>query len=142
MFTGEYRHSVDAKGRVAVPARFRGQFEGGAFVTRWLDACLALFPRAAWEAFAAKAADLPVTDASARTFQRFFFSSTFPVDLDGQGRVLLPAGLREWAGLESEAAVVGARDHVELWAPERWAEYSGEMNSPEVLAGHLQGLGI
>ena len=142
MFTGEYRHSVDAKGRVAVPARFRSQLAGSAKVTRWLDACLALFPSADWEAFSAKVADLPVTDASARTFQRFFFSSTFDVEPDAQGRVLLPQGLREWAGLESEVVVVGARDHVELWEPRRWDAYSSEMYSPDVLATHLQGLGI
>ena len=142
MFTGEYRHSVDAKGRMAVPARFRGQLAGGAFVTRWMDACLALFPRAAWEAFAEKVAGLPATDADARTFQRFFFSSTFETGIDGQGRVLLPASLREWAGLENEVAVVGARDHIELWEPRRWDEYSASMNAPEVLNEHLQGLGI
>jgi MraZ protein len=142
VFTGEYRHTVDAKGRVAVPARFRTQLVGGAFVTRWIDACLAVFPREAWDALATKVAGLPVTDASARTFSRFIFSGAFEVEPDRQGRILVPANLREWADLGGDAVVVGSRDHVELWSPARWEEYSAGMTSPEVLAEHLQGLGI
>ncbi len=142
MFTGEYRHSVDGKGRVAVPARFRGQLADGAFVTRWIDECLGIFPREAWDAFAAKVAALPVTNASARTFSRFVFSGAFEIELDRQGRLVVPANLRDWAGLEGEAVVVGSRDHIELWAPDRWARYSAAMTSPDVLAEHLQDLGI
>jgi MraZ protein len=142
VFTGEYRHTVDAKGRIAVPARFRVQLAGGAFVSRWIDACLAIFPRDAWDSLAARVASLPVTDASARTFSRFVFSGAFEVEVDRQGRVLVPANLRDWAELRGEAVVVGSRDHVELWSPDRWAAYSDAMNSPEVLAEHLQGLGI
>ena len=142
MFTGEYRHSVDGKGRVAVPARFRTQLVGGAFVARWIDECLGIFPREAWDAFAAKVAALPVTNASARTFSRFIFSGAFEVELDAQGRVVVPQGLREWAGLGTEAVVVGSRDHIELWEPDRWARYSAAMTSPDVLAEHLQDLGI
>ena len=142
MFTGEYRHSLDAKGRVAVPSRFRADLRGGAFLSRWIDLCLGLFPRDAWDTLAGKVAALPVTDAGARTFSRFLFASAYEVELDGQGRVVVPAGLREWAGLDGDVVVVGARDHVELWAPARWAEYSADMTSPDVLAEHLQGLGI
>ena len=142
MFTGEYRHTVDAKGRVAIPARFRARLDGGAYVSRWIDGCLGLFPRSEFEDLAASVAAKPVTDAGARTFSRFVFSGAFEVDLDGQGRVVVPTGLREWAGLEGDAVVVGSRDHIELWAPVRWAEYSAAMTSPDVLAEHLQGLGI
>ncbi len=142
MFTGEYRHSVDGKGRVAVPARFRTQLVGGAFVARWIDECLGIFPREAWDAFAAKVAALPVTNPSARTFSRFIFSGAFEVELDAQGRVVVPQGLREWAGLGTDAVVVGSRDHIELWEPDRWARYSAAMTSPDVLAEHLQDLGI
>lgn len=142
MFTGEYRHAIDVKGRVAVPARFRAELAGGAFVSRWIDSCLAIHPRPAWDDLAARVASLPVTDAGARTFSRFVFSGAFEVELDRQGRVLVPSNLREFAGVETEAVVVGARDHIELWQPARWADYSAAMNSPEVLAAHLQGLGI
>lgn len=142
MFTGEYRHAIDGKGRIAVPARFRAELEDGAFVSRWIDGCVAIFPRGAWDQLAARVASLPVSDASARTFSRFVFSGAFEVELDRQGRALVPAGLREFARLEGEAVVVGARDHVELWNPDRWVTYSAEMQSPDVLARHLQGLGI
>ena len=142
MFTGEYRHSVDDKGRVAVPVRFRAQLQGGAFVSRWIDECVAIFPRAAWDALAARVAGLPISDPGARSFSRFVFSGAYEVEIDRQGRVLVPAGLREFAALDGDVVVVGARDHVELWEPRRWDDYSREMNSPDVLATHLQGLGI
>lgn len=142
MFTGEYRHAIDAKGRMAVPARFRAELAAGAFVTRWIDSCLAIFPSRAWDELAAKVASLPVTDAGARTFARFLFSSAFPVELDRQGRALVPAGLREQVGLKDEAVVVGMNERIELWEPAQWADYSAAMNSPEALAQHLEGLGI
>ncbi len=142
MFTGEYRHSVDEKGRIAVPSKFRVQLEGGAFVSAWIDACLAIFPRVEFDALAAKAAALPIGDPKARNFQRFLYGSTFDVDLDRQGRMVLPASLRTWAGLEAEAVIVGARDHAEIWSPARWDESRLSLASPDALAEQLAGLGI
>jgi MraZ protein len=142
VFTGEFRHTIDDKGRVAVPARFRGDLAGTAFVSRWIDGCLAIFPKDAWNVLADKVGSLQVSDAGARNFARFLFSGAFEVELDRQGRAVVPAGLREFAGLNGEAVVVGARDHVELWQPARWAAYSAGMNEPDVFAAHIQGLGI
>ena len=142
MFTGEYRHSVDDKGRVAVPAKFRAQIEDGAVVSRWLDACLAIHTRAGWEQLAAKVAGLPITDAGSRLFQRYVFAGAFEAELDRQGRVVLPAYLREWAALEGEAVIVGSRDHAEIWAPARWDDYRRALEDPESLARALDGLGI
>jgi MraZ protein len=142
MFTGEYHHAIDDKGRVAVPARFRAELAGGALVSKWIDGCLALHPRAAWDVLANKVATLPITETGARTFQRFIFGAAFEVELDRQGRLVVPAVLREFASLEAEAVVVGSRDHLELWSPARWAEYSSRMDEPDALAQHLQGLGI
>jgi MraZ protein len=142
VFTGEYRHAIDAKGRVAVPARFRAELAAGAFVSRWIDSCLAIFPRAEWDRFAARVAELPVSDAGARVFSRFVFSGAFEFLLDAQGRLVLPTALREFAGLTSEAVVVGSRDHIELWEPARWAAYSAEMNSADALAARITDLGI
>ncbi len=142
MFIGEYRHTMDDKGRVAVPARFRTQLAEAPVVTRWLDSCLAVFPRAEFERLAERVAALPLGDASARTFRRHVFAHAFELELDRQGRVLIPPSLREWAGLTNEAVIVGGHDHVELWAPEAWASYSAAMSAPEVLAEHLQGLGF
>ena len=142
MFTGEYRHSVDDKGRLAVPARFRAQLDDGAFVSVWIDACLAIFPRREWDGLADKVSALPLADADARMFQRFLFANAFEVDLDRQGRLVVPNGLRKLAALETEAVIVGARDHAEIWSPARWDALSLEMASPESLAQHLTGLGI
>ena len=142
MFTGEYRHTVDDKGRIAVPAKFRVQLGAGAVVSRWLDACLAIHTEQGWEALAAKVAALPITDQSARRFQRLIFAGAAEVELDRQGRILLPAYLREHIDLANEAVVVGSRDHAEIWVPTTWATYAQGLEDPDELAEAFQGLGI
>jgi MraZ protein len=142
VFTGEYRHTVDDKGRIAVPAKFRVQLGAGAVVSRWLDACLAIHTEGGWEALAAKVAALPITDQSARRFQRLIFAGAAEVELDRQGRILLPAYLREHIDLGNEAVVVGSRDHAEIWVPSTWATYAQGLEDPDELAEAFQGLGI
>jgi MraZ protein len=142
VFTGEYRHSVDDKGRLAVPAKFRPLVSVGAHLSRWIDGCLAIHPREGWAALEAKVAGLPITDAGSRLFGRQVFSGATEVELDRQGRVLIPAYLREEAGLEGEAVVIGARDHAEIWSPQRWSEYRRAMTDPDEFAKAIQGLGI
>jgi MraZ protein len=142
VFTGEYRHTVDDKGRIAVPAKFRVQLGAGAVVSRWLDACLAIHTEEGWEALAAKVAALPITDQSARRFQRLIFAGAAEVELDRQGRILLPAYLREHIDLGNEAVVVGSRDHAEIWVPSTWATYAQGLEDPDELAEAFQGLGI
>jgi MraZ protein len=142
LFTGEYRHAIDAKGRVAVPARFRAELAPGAFVTRWIDNCLAIFPRPEWDRLASRVADLPFSDAGARVFSRFVFSGAFEFQLDAQGRLVVPPTLREFADVKTDVVVVGARDHIELWEPDKWATYSNEMNSPDALSKRIENLGI
>ena len=142
MFTGEYRHTVDDKGRLAVPARFRAQLDGGAVVSRWIDGCLAIHTTAGWAALAEEVANLQVTDAAARLFERSIFAGAAETELDRQGRVLVPAYLRDGIGLGSEAAVIGARDHAEIWVPSAWADYRRAMDDPETFAQAIQGLGI
>jgi MraZ protein len=141
VFTGEYRHAVDDKGRIAVPSRFRAQLAGNVVVAWWLDACLAIFPMAAWEVLAAKVASLPMTDPSARLLQRRLFSGAFETELDRQGRVLVPQNLRELGGLGVEVLVLGSQDHAEIWAPDRWAEYSRALEG-EAFVQAISGLGI
>jgi len=142
VFTGEYRHSVDDKGRLAVPSKFRAQLDAGLVVSRWLENCLAIHTRASWAALADKVATLPITDERARRFERFIFAGALETTLDGQGRVLLPGYLREMAGLGSEAVVVGTRDHAEIWAPARWTDYSRSLDYPDAFARAIAGLGI
>ncbi len=142
MFTGEYRHTVDDKGRIAVPSKFRALLDGGAVVSRWIDGCLAIHTLAGWALLADKIAELPVTDASARLFGRSVFAGATEAELDKQGRVLLPAYLREGIGLATDALVIGARDHAEIWTPATWAEYRRAMDDPQTFAQAIQGLGI
>jgi MraZ protein len=141
VFTGEFRHTIDGKGRVAVPARFRADLAAGATVCRWLENCVAIFPKAQWQQLADAASAERYADAGARAFTRFLFSGAFEVELDGQGRVVLPASLRQFGGLKSDAVVVGAADHIELWEPARWDGISAEMSSEE-FAERIGGLGI
>ncbi len=139
MFIGEYRHSVDAKGRVAIPARFRLQLEEGSVVVRWVEGCAAIFPRAAFEDLAAKFASQPIANEDARAVARHLFSSAFELESDSQGRVVLPAAIRDWAGLSDEAVIVGAGERVDIWSPAVWASKS---LTPETLTSRLSGLSI
>jgi MraZ protein len=142
VFTGEYRVSVDDKGRIAVPVRFRAEFAAGGLVSKWLDGCLALHPRAAWELVAARVDPLPFTDARGRELQRFLYGTAFEIELDKQGRMVVPAVLRAFAKLGDQAVMVGSRNHLELWSTTAWDDWSARMDQPDVLAEHFQGLGI
>lgn len=142
MFTGEYRHTVDDKGRLAVPARFRAELAQGGQVSKWIDGCVVLHPRDVWVKLAEQIDALPVTDPNARKLRRHLYGSAFEVALDGQGRFVLPPTLRDAAGLKAEVVLVGAGNRIELWSPERWNTFSEQMNEPEALAESLQGLGI
>ena len=141
MFTGEFRHTIDGKGRIAVPARFRAELASGATVCRWLENCVAIFPNQAWQRLAEAASEQRYADAGARAFSRFLFSGAFEVELDAQGRVVLPTSLRQFGGLKSDAVVVGAADHIELWEPARWDGISADMSSEE-FGQRIAGLGI
>jgi MraZ protein len=142
VFTGEYRHSVDDKGRLAVPAKFRAQLGAGAVVSRWLDACLAIHTQDGWNDLSAKVVVLPITDPNARRFSRLIFAGAAELELDRQGRILLPAYLREHIELGSDAVVVGSRDHAEIWVPVTWEAYAAQLDDPDELAQAFQGLGI
>ena len=142
MFTGEYRHTVDDKGRIAVPVKFRAQLDPGSMISGWLDDCLAIHTKVGWETLSAKIAALPFTDFESRRFQRFVFSNATEAQMDKQGRVLLPAYLRESVGLTGDAVLVGSQDHAEIWAPDRWDAYRKTLEDPQELAKAFAGLGI
>jgi MraZ protein len=143
-FTGEFRHALDDRGRVAVPVRFRARLAEGATLARWLDGCLAIFPADEWNDLAQKLRGLPVTNARAREFARFMSSGAVEVELDRQGRLLVPGYLRDYAGITGgEVVVVGALSRLELWSADRWTPYRAQIeNEPEALAEHLADLGI
>lgn len=127
MFIGEYIHNLDAKKRLAVPAKFRGELGKKAVLARGPDKCLALYPLEEWEKVANKIAELPTGDRQFRSFARFFLSGASEVELDGLGRVLIPDFLKEHAGLKEEAVVIGVQKRIEIWERSRWEEYKREI---------------
>jgi len=120
MFLGEYAHTIDDKGRLTLPAKYRAELAAGLVVTRGIDKCLFVFPRAEWDKLAEKLNALPLTDPQAREFRRLIFSGAIDDELDKQGRVLLAQYLRDYAGLNGNVIVAGLNTHMEIWAPEAW----------------------
>lgn len=123
MFMGEFQHTVDAKGRLIIPAKFRDGLGERFIATRGLENCLFVFSEKEWEAFGEKLKQLPMASGHARQFTRLLFSGATECELDPQGRINLPANLREYAGLDKEAVVVGVSNRVEIWSKAGWEEY-------------------
>ena len=122
MFVGEYSHALDAKGRLTIPARFRDELENGLFITKGYEQCLAGFALSEWTALAGRAAKMPLASRSARSYSRLVFGGACEAVPDKMGRVLIPAFLREYAGIEEEAVIVGVNTYIEFWNPERWRQ--------------------
>lgn len=121
MFLGTYTHTLDDKGRLTIPAKFREQLEHGLVITRGLDGCLFVFTHEDWQRLTEILGEkLPFTQSSGRQLSRFFFAGADDSTIDRQGRILIPAYLREYAQLESEVIVAGANTRLELWNPEQW----------------------
>ncbi len=124
MFLGRFSHNLDAKGRLAIPAKFRGALADGLVVTRGIDRCLSVYPLTAWETLAARVSALSISDPDARQFKRMVFAEAMDEDLDAQGRIVVPSELRRYAGIEREAIIVGMNTYVEIWDPTRWSALS------------------
>lgn len=143
MFMGEYQHSLDAKGRLIIPAKFREELGEGVVLTRGLDNCLFLFPSDEWSILETKLKTLPLTKGGARQFVRFLFSGATECDLDKQGRINLPLNLREFANIEKDAVVIGVSNRVEIWSKEKWDSYvETAEESFEDIAENIVDLGI
>lgn len=141
MFMGEYSHTIDAKGRLIIPSKFR-ELLGEEFVlTKGLDGCLSIYPMDEWTAFEEKLKALPLTNKNARTFSRFFVSGATSCELDKQGRILIPATLREFAGLEKDVVLTGNITRIEIWSKEKWAENSS-YDDMDAIAEGMQEMGI
>jgi MraZ protein len=121
---GEFQHTLDDKGRMIVPVKFREGLGTSFVVTRGLDKCLFVYPLAEWEMLEQKLKTLPMTRSDARSFVRFFFSGATECELDKQGRILIPVALREYANLTRDAIVLGVSNRVEIWSDEGWRDYS------------------
>lgn len=138
MFMGEYQHTIDAKGRLIMPAKFREDLGEKFVITKGLDGCLFIYSQEEWNVLEEKLRNLPFTRADARAFSRFFFSGATECELDKQGRILLPNNLRSYANLIKDVLIIGVSSRVEIWSKETWEEYNSQTEqSYEELAEKL-----
>jgi len=142
---GEYTHSIDAKGRIILPADFRQELGVTFIITKGFDKCLFLYGQQAWEELAAKLRALPISKPAARAVNRFFFSGARTLECDKQGRFLIPANLRSHAeiALKQDVILTGVDNRIEVWSKDNWNAYNGEVE-PDVteIAASLADLGI
>ncbi|WP_297237023.1 division/cell wall cluster transcriptional repressor MraZ [uncultured Faecalicoccus sp.] len=129
MFMGEYAHNIDRKGRLIMPAKFREELGEHVVVNRGLDGCLYVYTADQWDVVYQKLSKLPSTNKDARMFQRMMLAKAAEVDLDSQGRILIPRTLIELAGLEKECLIVGMASHIEIWSKEKWTQLEEEQSS-------------
>lgn len=143
MFIGEYQHNIDEKGRLAMPKKFRPDLSKGAVVTRGLDRCLFVYPMEQWEELAKKLASMPISQSKSRAFARLMLAGAMDVQLDKQGRIVLPEYLREYAGVSKKTVVTGLYDRLEIWDEKSWDKYKSatEEDSNEI-AEALSELGV
>ncbi len=120
MFLGEFEYKIDEKGRVPIPPKFRRELEEGVVLTPGVERCVNAYPLAEWEKLAATLTTGSVTPSKLRRLNRAIFATAFSLNIDGQGRVVLPIPLREYAGIEDEVVIAGANTYLELWNKEQW----------------------
>jgi len=143
MFIGEYSHNLDEKGRLAVPTKFRNQLAKGAVVTKGLDNCLFLYTNEEWQKLATKLATLPISKANTRAFSRLMLASAMDVQLDKQGRIVLPEYLRKYATLKKKTIVAGLYNRLEIWDEDNWDKYiKGTDKQSGDIAEALEGLDV
>ena len=143
MFLGEYEHSVDVKGRLAIPSKFRPQLETGLVITRGFERCLQVYPMDGWQMLSERVSALSLGQAEARQLRRLLFASAFDTELDKQGRILVPAALREYAGIGESAVVAGMNTYFEIWAQDTWqATLAGITYEGHAIAATMASLGI
>lgn len=143
MFIGEYRHTIDTKKRLALPAKFRTQLGKAVVITRGLDNCLVVYPLKEWKIMSDKLGKLPTSQVEARGFARIMLAGAMEVNLDKLGRILIPDYLKKYAHLKKNVVVCGIFNRLEIWDAQRWETYRGKMEK-EVgdLADKLKELGI
>ena len=143
MFIGEYTHSIDQKGRMAVPVKLRKELGSGAVITRGLDECLWVFTKKEWENLAGKLAALPLSDPKSRAFSRLMLAGAMEVEFDSQGRALIPGYLKEYASLKNQAVIAGLYSRLEIWNTEKWQAFkqSTEKQTDEI-SKHMMDLGV
>mgnify|MGYP002443652310 CR=1 FL=1 len=143
MLMGEYEHSLDAKGRLIMPAKLRQDIGEKFVITKGLDGCLFVFSQIEWSNFESKLKELPLTNKNARDFVRFFLSGATECEFDKQGRILVPASLRKYADLQKDVVLTGMDTRIELWSAEKWdVESDLDDEDMEAVAAHMASLGV
>ena len=143
MLTGEFNHSIDAKGRLIIPSKLRESLGEHFVITKGMDGCLFLYPENEWEAFEDKLRTLPLTNKKARDFKRFFLGSAVEGELDKQGRVLISSSLRAYASLDKEVVLAGVLDKVEIWGEDAWEARTADVEENiEDIASDMEDLGL
>ena len=141
MFMGEYNHTIDVKGRLIIPSKFREALGDVFVVTKGLDGCLFVFDNAEWSVFEEKLRSLPITNKDARKFVRFFLAGAAEVEVDKQGRILVPNVLREFAELSKDVVLIGVASRIEIWSKERFEEVE-TYDDMDDIAEHMAELGL
>lgn len=141
MFMGEYNHTIDTKGRLIIPSKFREVLGDEFVVTKGLDGCLFVYDNQEWTAFEEKLKALPLMNKESRKFVRFFLAGAASLEVDKQGRILIPSVLREFAGLDKDVVLVGVGARIEIWSKEKWDEAS-MYDDMEEIAEHMSELGL
>ena len=142
MLIGEYNHALDSKNRIIVPSKLREDLGNKFVITKGLDGCLYTYPLTEWEILQEKLKTLPLTNKDARAFVRFFFAGASEVEMDKQGRVLLPQNLKEYADIEKDIVSIGVLTRVEIWSKEKWKEYNDSNVDYDSIAEKMSDLGI
>lgn len=143
MLIGEYEHSLDAKGRLIMPAKLREDMGEKFIITKGLDGCLFGFSQTEWLSFEEKLKTLPLTNKNARDFVRFFLSGAIECEIDKQGRFLIASNLREYANMEKDVVIIGVGTRLEIWNRDKWKSYNSDENiSADEIAENMTMLGI
>lgn len=141
MFMGEYNHTLDTKGRIIVPSKFREQLGMTFVITKGLDGCLFVYSQEEWKTIEESFRNKPLTSKDARHFARFFFAGACECEVDKQGRILIPTNLREYAGIDKDVVSVGVLNRVEIWSKDRWND-NGDYDNMDEIAEHMAELGL
>ncbi len=141
MFMGEYNHTIDTKGRLIIPSKFREALGDTFVVTKGLDGCLFVYDNEEWKAFEEKLKALPLTNKDARKFVRFFLAGATEAEVDKQGRILVPNVLREFADLQKDVVLIGVASRIEIWSSERF-EQTASYDDMDDIAEHMAQLGL
>lgn len=142
MFIGEYQHAIDNKNRMIIPAKFREGLGENFVLTKGLDGCLYAYTIDEWKVMEEKLKKLPLTSKDARAFVRFFFSGANEIDIDKQGRALIPQNLLEYAGIQKDIVSIGVSTRIEIWSKDKWDEYNNSSIDLDGIAEKMSELGI